>query len=148
MNTSLSNFDACASASRAVRQPEGGRPIRARLGAAAMMGMLVLTTVLLQQPGAGEESPKPKSRPAADKKDAVQPVKSQTGEKTTLARDTGEFELLVVGPDGKPVPGVRMELRGDPLPTAEQIHRGIFDHKHAYGTFVNADAKGRLVVKL
>src|SRR6516225_888922 len=148
MDTSLSDFDACPIASPTLRQPAGGRPIRARLGAAAMIGALVLTIVVLQQPGAGEESPKPKSRPAADKKDAVQPAKSQTGEKIILVRDTGEFELLVVGPDGKPVPGARVELRGDQQPAAEQIRRGTFNRKHAYGTLVKADPEGRLVVKL
>lgn len=63
-------------------------------------------------------------------------------------RGMGQFELLVVGPAGKPVPEALVELRGDPLPTAEQIQRGTFVRKSRYGTFVKADAQGRVTVKL
>jgi uncharacterized GH25 family protein len=99
----------------------------------SISALFLLAGVAVPHVHAGEEGAKPDTK---------------ASEKVTLARDTGEFELLVVGPDGKPVPGARIELRGDQLPTAEQIRRGTFDRKHAYGTVAKADAEGRLVVKL
>src|SRR5262245_19098653 len=96
--------------SRVCRLPFGKMPFHTRLGPVAA-GLFLLATIALPHVRAGEEGAKPDSK---------------TSEKVALARDTGEFELLVVGPDGKPVPGARIELRGDQLPAAEQIRRGTF----------------------
>ncbi len=71
------------------------------------------------------------------------------GERTASAAEPEQsFELLVVGPDQKPVPQAAVELRTSPAPTAEQIRTGTFIKKGTYGTFVTADAQGRLVVQL
>ncbi len=64
------------------------------------------------------------------------------------AKDEQTFELLVVGPDGKPVPEASVEIRTSPLPTAEQIAEGKFVRKGPYGAFATTDDQGRLVVKL
>ena len=64
------------------------------------------------------------------------------------ARAGQEFELRVVGPGGKPIPEAIVELRADPLPTAEQIRKGKFVRQGPYGSFVATDAEGRLVVEL
>jgi beta-lactamase regulating signal transducer with metallopeptidase domain/protocatechuate 3,4-dioxygenase beta subunit len=133
---------------RARRLLEAERPIRTQLGPWALAAFLLAAGVVLPQLRAGAEARKSESRAVTVKEPAAAQPKPEAVEKVALARDTGEFELRVVGPDGKPVPGVRMELRGNPLPTVEQIRRGTFVRKYAYGTFVNADAEGRLVVKL
>ncbi len=56
------------------------------------------------------------------------------------------FEFVVVGPDKMPIPRTEVELRGSPLPTAEQITRGKFVRKHSYGVIVTTDEDGTLVV--
>lgn len=64
------------------------------------------------------------------------------------AADARSFELRVVGPDGKPVPEAAVELRTNPIPTAEQIKVGKFLRKANYGALATTDAGGRLVVEL
>jgi hypothetical protein len=66
---------------------------------------------------------------------------------TALASEEGEtFELIVVGPNGRPVADANIELRTRPLPTAEQIHVGKFLRQGTYGTLATTDSEGKLVV--
>jgi hypothetical protein len=58
------------------------------------------------------------------------------------------FELRVVGPDGKHVPEASVELRTNPIPTAEQISLGKFVRTGTYGAFATTDGQGRLLMKL
>ena len=58
------------------------------------------------------------------------------------------FEMSVVGPGGKPVPGAVVEFRTSPNPTAEQVRKGTFVRRGPYGSFVSADTDGRLAVEL
>jgi uncharacterized GH25 family protein len=54
------------------------------------------------------------------------------------------FELRVVGPDGKPVPGATVEIRSD----SSSIRRGKLVRSTAYGIIATADAEGVLGVGL
>ena len=56
------------------------------------------------------------------------------------------FEACVVGPGGKPIPDALVELRTSPAPAADQIRQGKFVRKASYGSFVTADAEGRVLV--
>ncbi|HEY1599833.1 MAG TPA: carboxypeptidase regulatory-like domain-containing protein [Pirellulales bacterium] len=58
------------------------------------------------------------------------------------------FDLLVVGPDGKPLPNIEVEFRTDQSPTAEQITHGAFVRKAAYGSFARTDDDGRVTLAL
>jgi RNA polymerase sigma factor (sigma-70 family) len=68
----------------------------------------------------------------------------------TSKADVGlkEFDLKVVGPNGKPVPNAEVEIRSEPSIMDEQIRRGSFVKNHAYGTVTKVDGDGRLVLKL
>ena len=63
-------------------------------------------------------------------------------------RSAKTFALTVVGPDGKVVPEAMIDVHGKPRIGAERIREGQFDRRGAYGIFVKADAKGRLVLEL
>jgi hypothetical protein len=56
--------------------------------------------------------------------------------------------LSVVGPDGKAVPEIAVEVRGEPPITAEQIREGRFLRQGKNGIFVRSTAQGRLVLEL
>jgi RNA polymerase sigma factor (sigma-70 family) len=59
-----------------------------------------------------------------------------------------EFELSVVGPDGKPIPGAEVELGADPLPTAEQIRKGKLIRQQLHWVVMATNAAGQLVLEL
>jgi protocatechuate 3,4-dioxygenase beta subunit len=61
------------------------------------------------------------------------------------AQKAATFTLRIVGPDGKPVPEAKVEVRSTPLIQATQIHRGKFLHRMRYAASATADAEGRLV---
>ncbi len=57
-----------------------------------------------------------------------------------------QFELSVVGLGGKPIAGASVELRIDPIPTADQIRRGKFIKQGTYGASVKSDPEGKVEV--
>lgn len=59
-----------------------------------------------------------------------------------------QFELKVVGPGGKPIPGAVVELRSKRAPTAEEIPKGTYLRPSPWGSFAKTDDQGVLVVKL
>jgi beta-lactamase regulating signal transducer with metallopeptidase domain len=63
-------------------------------------------------------------------------------------KDDTEFELSVVGPDGKPIPETLVEIRTNRVLTTEQVRRGKYVKRAAYGTLVATDTQGQLVVAL
>ncbi|MGE5191977.1 MAG: M56 family metallopeptidase, partial [Deltaproteobacteria bacterium] len=133
---------------RARRLLESEREIRTRLGPSTLAGLLLLAAVTLPHFRAGADGGTSASQSDSGTAAATAKEKPDAAEKIALARDTGEFDLHVAGPDGKPVPGALVQFRGEPLPTAEQIQRGTFVRKAAYATFVKADAEGRVLLKL
>lgn len=64
------------------------------------------------------------------------------------AAPTGAFELLVVGPDGQPVPKVQIDLRATILPDADQVKVGTFDRGEKYRVFMTTNDRGRLVFSM
>src|SRR5690242_9666239 len=71
----------------------------------------------------------------------------------TLAADSddakqSEFELMVVGPDGKPIPQAQVEFRCTPDLKKDQIRTGTYAQKRSYGVGVKTDDNGILVVQL
>jgi beta-lactamase regulating signal transducer with metallopeptidase domain/protocatechuate 3,4-dioxygenase beta subunit len=63
-------------------------------------------------------------------------------------KDEQTFELTVVGPDRKPLPGIVVECRGRPDLKAEQMQSGEFVRKASYGLLIKLNANGKLVLKL
>src|SRR5579885_2565434 len=55
------------------------------------------------------------------------------------------FELHIVGPDGKPVPNAKIDVRSTPRLQAEQVRIGKFERKGRYGVDITADANGRIL---
>ena len=95
-------------------------------------GLILLAAVSVPHlRAAGEATPDHPQAPAAE----------------APARPAQEFELSVVGPDGKPIPGATVELRGDPLPTPDRIRKGKVTGQQLHGIFVATDDAGRLVVE-
>ncbi|OAI54099.1 hypothetical protein AYO47_03595 [Planctomyces sp. SCGC AG-212-M04] len=79
------------------------------------------------------QPPEPKKDPAAKEK---QPANSEF-------LDSRSFELLIVGPDGKPVPKAEFEIRMSPAPKEWIFHRGEASSKpHRYGKLAVADESG------
>ena len=74
--------------------------------------------------------------------------KSESDTSTISDNTPRLFRLNVVGPDGKPVPHVSVEIRTSPAPTAKQIRRGKFIRTATYGPFAETDKQGRLEIML
>ncbi len=92
--------------------------------------------------GAARAEDKPAANATAPAKQAANPNAG------TQAENLRTFELTVVGPDGKSLPGISVECRGQPQLTKEQITTGEFVRRSSYGSFVKTDSKGRLALKL
>ena len=92
-------------------------------------GLILLAAVSIPHlRAAGETTPEYPQAPAAE----------------APARPAQDFELSVVGPDGKPIPGATVELRGDSLPTPDRIRKGKVTGQQLHGIFVATDDAGRL----
>ncbi len=99
----------------------------------AVRGFLFAAAVSLPELQAASDV----GRPASAKPDAhAAPDRNQS------------FAFSVVGPDGKAVPDIAVEIRGQPPVTAEQIREGRFLRQGKNGIFVRSTAQGRLVVEL
>ncbi len=101
-------------------------------------GLILLAALALPQlRAAGEAAPaEPQQAPAVKDQDAA------------AAASNRPFELLVVGPDGKAMPGAVVELRADPPITPERVRKGKIAGQQRFGTSVATDAEGKLVVEL
>jgi hypothetical protein len=65
------------------------------------------------------------------------------------ALDSRTFELLIVGPDGKPVPKAEFEVRMSPMPKEWIFHRGEPSSRpHRYGKFATADESGAAALEI
>jgi len=113
-------------------------PVRFSRGGLLMLA--VLAGVLLTAPTAWQSAA---NLAAAPTKDAI---KNDAG--TSGIDMPQQFDLLVVGPDGKPIPRAAVEIRTERKPTAKEIQRGQFVKNGPYGTFFTTDAGGRLVIRL
>ena len=61
------------------------------------------------------------------------------------AADSKTFEVHVVGPDGKPVPHAKVDVRSTPRLQGDQVRVGKYQRRATYGVGITADADGRLV---
>jgi len=95
-----------------------------------LLGVLLLL-ISAEQPRACGQDADPKASPAD--KEVLIPG--------TL--DSRTFELLIVGPDGKPVPKAQFEIRMGPKPKEWIFHRGeLSPKKSRYGTIATTDEAG------
>ncbi len=67
-------------------------------------------------------------------------VYAQTGSKP--------FELLILGPDGEPIPEAQVEIRGRPKATPDWVIEGEVLKKGSYGMFVKPTQAGHLKLRL
>ena len=65
-----------------------------------------------------------------------------------FAKDVGEFDLSVTGPEGKGIPDASIEIRTAPVPTDKQIVQGRFVKGTDTSALVTANSEGRLVLKV
>jgi len=117
---------------RVQRLLDTDRRISTRLGAGTVCGLLLSAAVLLP------------SLRAADASNDATAGKSNPQEPATGSRT---LELLVVGPDGKPVPDARVQIRTRPAPKPDQFKLGEVVLRGTYGTYATTAADGRLVVE-
>ena len=154
---SLGMFELTARAScfqRLTRLLDTDRRVRVKLGLGSVCVLLLTAALALPQiraanyPAGDEQVTKPQEEQIPGGiSQAVTQRKSEAkyGEEAAFHVT---FELTVSGPDGKPVPRASVEIRVDPVPTAEQIQRGEFLRKSNYGAVVRTDANGHLVLEL
>ena len=108
------------------------RPIRTTPGRWSLWGLALLAAISVPHlRAAGEATPDNPQAAAA-----------------VPAGPDREFELSVVGPDGKPIPDAVVELSAEPLPTPDQIRKGKLIRQQMHGVFVATDAAGQIVVEL
>jgi uncharacterized GH25 family protein len=134
---------------RVRRLLDSERPIRTRIVRGALAGLIVLAVAVVPNLRAGGDQSE--SEPTAvitDSSTTSEKLPPKTEPNESLAKDKGEFQLRVVGPDGKPVGNVQVDLRMSPAPTAEQIRQGTFVRKSNFGAFVTTDPQGRLLLTL
>ncbi|HET6883470.1 MAG TPA: M56 family metallopeptidase, partial [Pirellulales bacterium] len=118
------------------------RPRQPRLSRWTVSGLFIValaTLPYLRASSNGESEPSSIATASA-KNDKDQSQRDDAG-------DEPIFDLLIVGPNGKPVPQAQVEIRTDPNLTAEQVLTGKFVKHGSYGTFLTADDAGRLRVK-
>ncbi|HET6328545.1 MAG TPA: carboxypeptidase regulatory-like domain-containing protein [Planctomycetaceae bacterium] len=70
---------------------------------------------------------------------------SKTKNALTVTRAVTMFDLRIVGPDGKPIPDAKVELRRPPDFQAAQIRVGTFLNRSSFAVKVRSDASGRIV---
>ena len=133
---------------RVRRMVDSERPIYTKPGRWSLCGLILLAIVSLPHLRAASDVENSNAQTAANDS-TLAPDKGdpKTGTGKT-ATDSREFELHVVGPDGKPIAEATVELRTRPIPNTEQIVRGKFLKKGSYGAFVKTDASGCLIVKI
>jgi beta-lactamase regulating signal transducer with metallopeptidase domain len=121
------------------------RPIRTAPGAWSLWGLVLLAVLSLPHLRAASDATL--ANPQNPANDSANPVNPKAAADPAPAKDSQEFELLVVGPGGKPIPEAVVELRTNPGLTDEQIRHGKLVKRGSYGAFVATDSLGRLTVK-
>jgi hypothetical protein len=145
----LFGLDSRAGCLRRVRRLlDTDRPIRTAPGAWSFLGLILLATISVPHlRAAGDSTPSSTQDPAKDSvtKDQADP---KAARREAAANDAQEFELRVMGPDGKPISQALVEIGADPLPTPEQVRAGKFVKRGSYYATLESDAQGCLAIKL
>jgi hypothetical protein len=78
-----------------------------------------------------------------------EPVAAAAKSKTARAPEPAisVLDLRIVGPDDKPIPDAKVEIRSTPVVQAEQVHSGKFLSRSRFGASVQSDADGRIVLE-
>jgi beta-lactamase regulating signal transducer with metallopeptidase domain/protocatechuate 3,4-dioxygenase beta subunit/uncharacterized GH25 family protein len=106
-------------------------PRTAKLGVAGLLSIVLAGIALLPMAG---------GRWAA----SAEPIAAADGKEQPKATEKQQFELLVVGPDGKPIPEAIVKIQSDPPLKAEQFLEGKFVKKARAGIRATTDSEGRL----
>ena len=142
-------LDSRASCFRRVRRLlDAERPIRTSVGAWPLGGLILFAAISLPHLRASGGDARTGSQDPAPGSATPNRPNPMVAAEVAQPDDGREFELRVVGPGGKPAPDALVELRTNSAPTAEQVRRGKFVRKASYGSFVTADAEGRIQVML
>jgi uncharacterized GH25 family protein len=112
--------------------PDSRRPVASTLGRCSWCTAIffVVALRLLLRADDAKPGPAPRSKAAS-----------------TSAQATATLDLRIVGPDGKPVPNARVEVRATPVIQVEQVHSGKYLRRSRFGVIVQADASGLLVLE-
>jgi len=124
------------------------RPIRTAPGMLSILALILFAMISMPHLRAASEPPPAGSREAAKAATTKNEPEPKASGETALSKGGKEFELQVVGPDGKPIPEATLWLRSDPTPTAKQILRGKFLKKGPNHVDLSTDTEGRLVIEL
>ena len=122
------------------------RPIRVALGVPSRLALLVLAAGALPSVRAAVEPPPPapQAPTATTASSTRRPPPPPIADAPPL-QDGQDFELTVVGPDGKPVADAVVDFRG-PMPPADQVRRGKRLSQTNYGVNLQTDSEGKIVV--
>jgi uncharacterized GH25 family protein len=121
------------------------RPIRTAPGALWTGALILLAIVTVPRLRAADDAPQAvPQEPSAARNQVGPKVATENGP----AGEAREFELRVVGPGGRPVPGAEVELGPDLVSTAKQVRQGTLVRQRLHRTIVATDAEGRLVIEL
>jgi hypothetical protein len=125
---------------------DSDRPIRAAPGTLSICGLITIALLAIPHFRAAEGA----GAAVSQDPPAQSALKSQSDAKVASASavESGEFELLVVGPGAKPIPDAVVEIAVTPLPTAAQVKKGSFLGAKAYVARVTTGADGRLAVAI
>jgi len=130
---------------RVHRLLDADRPTRTALGLPSRLALMVLAACSLPQLRAAVEATPAEPPAPLQKAVSPAPVSSKIADVPPLT-DGQDFELTVVGPGGKPVPGAIIGFGNNPSPTAEQVRRGKYLGMKRYWCEIQADDEGKLAV--
>jgi beta-lactamase regulating signal transducer with metallopeptidase domain/protocatechuate 3,4-dioxygenase beta subunit len=101
-----------------------------------------------RKPAAANESPKAPTVGGGDTGRGADKPAVKVDAPAAPSKDAQTFELNVIGPDRKPLPGITVECRGRPDLKPEQVQSGEVVRKGPYGLFIKLNASGQLNLKL
>ena len=139
-----------ACSNRLSRLLDFNRPLSDRMGIAAVVVLIVTATGLLPRLRAVAQVPAsdpPQVEQTEVETEEVEQTETNSSAEFVPADSTGTFELIVVGPDEKPIPDASVEIRPR-INSKWQLLKGKHKEDGTYGVYTQTDQQGRLKVKL
>ncbi len=130
---------------RVQRLLDTDRPIRTAMGLPSRLALILLATAALPCVRAASEATPAEPPAPLQKAVSPAPASSKIADVPPLT-DGQDFELTVVGPGGKPVPGAIIGFGNNPSPTAKQVRRGKYLGMKRSWCELQADDEGKLAV--